>query len=69
MTLVDWDSVTKVQDANAAYNRFLKFFSGLCDIAFPEQKVKIKNKTLNSPWMSKGLQSSSKRKYIYTKIF
>ena len=39
MSLVDWDSVTKVQDANAAYNRFLKFFSGLYDIAFPEQIV------------------------------
>ena len=47
LSLVDWDPVTKPQDANAVYNRSLGTFSGLGDIAFLEQKIKIKNKTLN----------------------
>ena len=37
-------------------------FSGLYDISFSEQKIKIKNETLNSPWITKGLQRSSKIK-------
>ena len=32
-----------------------KLFFGLYDIAFPEQKLKIKSKTLNSTWMIKSL--------------
>ena len=28
LSLVDWDSVTKLQDVNAAYNPFLEIFSG-----------------------------------------
>ena len=54
---------------NAAYNRFLENFSELCDIAFLEQKTKIKNKKLSSTWITKGLQSSSKRKQkLYEKF-
>ena len=39
---VDYDSVTKLQDAKAAYNQFLEIFSGLHDIEFPEQITKSK---------------------------
>ena len=64
-----WDSATKLQDANAAYKQFLEIFSGVYDVAFPKQKVKNKNKTLNSFWITKGLQRSSKRKQkLYEKF-
>ena len=47
----------------------MEIFSGLYDIAFPEQKIKIKNKTLNSPWITKDLQRSSKIKQkLYEKF-
>ena len=62
MSLVDWDSVTKLQNANAVYIRFLEIFSGLYDIAFPKQKIKIKNKTLNSPLITKDLQKAYQKK-------
>ena len=39
-----------------AYNRFLEIFTGLYNIAFSKRKLKIKQKTLNSPSMTKGLQ-------------
>ena len=61
LSLVDWDSVTELQDPNAAYNQFLEIFFGLYDITFPEQKIRIKNKTLNSPWITNGRQMSRKR--------
>ena len=30
--------------------------------AFPNQKIKVKRKSFNSPWMTKGLVKSSKKK-------
>ena len=38
LSLVDWDSVTKLQDANAAYNWFLEVFSRLYDVTFSNKK-------------------------------
>ena len=73
LSLFHWDSVTKIQNSNAACNRFLKIFSGFYNIAFPEQKVKIKNKTINSPWISKGPQKKEtkpkKKDTIHTKRY
>ena len=47
----------------------IEFFSGVYDVAFAKQKIKNKNKTLNSFWITKGLQSSSKRKQKLYKKF
>ena len=47
---------------NNAYNEFLRIFLGLYNEAFPKQKIKIKRKSFNSPWMTKGLVKSSKKK-------
>ena len=46
-----------------------RVFSGVYDVAFAKQKIKNKNKTLNSFWITKGLQSSSKRKQKLYKKF
>ena len=48
--------------SNNAYNEFLRIFLGLYNEAFPKQKIKIKQKSFNSPWMTKGLVKSSKKK-------
>ena len=45
----------KTTECQYSIQAFLDIFSGLCDIAFPEQKIKIKTKTLNSPWITKDL--------------
>ena len=45
-------------------------FSELYDVAFPETKIEIKTKNLLSPWLTKGLRKSSKRKQkLYEKFF
>ena len=62
LLLVDWDSVTILQNSEVACNRVLEIFSGLYDIAFPKQNIKIRDKTLKRSWKSKGLQGCSKRK-------
>ena len=45
-----------LQNVNHAYNRFLEILTGLYNIAFSKRKLKIKQKTLNSPSIRKGLQ-------------
>ena len=42
LSLVDWDSVTKLQDGNEAYNLFLEIFSRLYDIAKKNFKVLLR---------------------------
>ena len=44
---------------NNAYNEFPRIFLGLYNETFPKQKIKIKRK---SPWMTKDLVKSSKKK-------
>ena len=46
---------------NEAYI-FLEIFSDLCCISFPEKEIEIKSKYLNTPWITKGIRKSSKRK-------
>ena len=62
LLLVDWDSVTTLQNSKLACNRVLGIFSGFYDIAFPKQNIKIRDKILKRSWKSKGLQGCTKRK-------
>ena len=58
---VDWNYIVN-SDTNESYNKFFMKFSELYDVAFPETKIEIKTKNLLSPWLTKGLRKSSKRK-------
>ena len=50
------------QNPDDAYKAFLKRFSTLNDIYFPEKKINLKSKDLQSPWITKGIRRSSKHK-------
>ena len=66
---VDWDLITQTTTPDSSYNIFLDKFIKLYDIAFPERKVEIKQKNLTSPWITRGLEKSSKRKQcLYDKL-
>ena len=62
LLLVDWDSVTTLQNSKVACNGVLEIFSGLYDIVFPKQNIKFRDKTFKRSWKSKGLQGCTKRK-------
>ena len=47
---------------NNAYNGFLRIFFGLYNETFSKQKIKIKRKSFNRPWMTKCLVKSSRKK-------
>ena len=59
---VDWNDVLKNTNPNSVYDEFLKRFMPLYDSDFPVKKIQIKLKNLASPWITKGILKSSKRK-------
>ena len=66
----DWDTIKTDQDANEAYNNFIATFCTIYDTFFPMNKMKIKTKDLESPWITKGIKKSSKKKQLlYSKFF
>ena len=69
LSIVDWKHVLNENSPNDAYNEFLRIFLGLCNEAFSKQKIKSKRKSFNSPWMTKGLLNSSKKKQRLYKFF
>ena len=62
------DSFVTRRDLSSKYRRIWKIIkrgelvTGSYDIAFPRRKLKIKQGTLNSPWIIKGLQKLYKEK-------
>ena len=66
---VNWNIVLKKKCPNKAYQSFLETFLCLYEKAFPKIKINIKTKSLLSPWMTKGLLKSSKKKQnLYDKF-
>ena len=65
----DWDLLTQTLSTNDSYNIFLERFIKVYDQAFPERKIKMKQKNFSSPWISKGLRRLSKRKQHLYKHF
>ena len=66
---VNWNIVLKKKCPNKAYESFLETFLCLYEKAFPKIKINIKTKSLLSPWMTKGLLKSSKKKQkLYDKF-
>ena len=59
---VNWTAVTQCDNVNSAYDNFLNIVSSLYDTVFPIKEIKLKTKTLLSPWMSRGLLKCSKHK-------
>ena len=68
-TNVDWDNILIYTDPNTAYNEFLRLFLLQYNTFFPKEKIQIKSKNIASPWITKGIIKSSKRKQkLYEKF-
>ena len=59
---VDWRLLHPIKDRNEAYKTFSNVLSNLYEIAFPKIKIKVNSKTRLSPWITRGILKSSKRK-------
>ena len=69
MNTVDCNLITQALNPNASYCVFIEKFIKIHDQAFPLQKIKIKGKSLVSPWITKGIRKSSRKKQrLYEKF-
>ena len=60
LSIVDLEHVLNKNFPNNAYNEFLRIFFGLYNEAFPKERIKIKRKSRNSSWMTKGFVRRNK---------
>ena len=64
-----WDDVINNKNPNDAYNYFSHKLIVLYDKYFPKQNIRIYIKDLESPWLTRGIKKSSKRKQkLYIKF-
>ena len=64
-----WDCIKEIDNPNEAYSKFLYNFSSLYDEAFLKLEIKIKQKKLISPWITKGIMKPCKQKQkLYNKF-
>ncbi|XP_065647331.1 uncharacterized protein LOC136077015 isoform X1 [Hydra vulgaris] len=62
LSLIDWNFINASANTNLVYNSFFKTFYDIYDTNFPEVNLKLKAKSIKSPWITKGLRKSSKIK-------
>ncbi|XP_065639761.1 uncharacterized protein LOC136072559 [Hydra vulgaris] len=62
LSLLHWKHINFNEDANTIYNKFFDTLFSIYDANFPLCEKITKIKTLNSPWITKGLKKSSKIK-------
>ena len=69
MNTADWNLITQTVIPNDSYCIFIERFIKIYNQAFPLQKIKIKGKSLVSPWITKGIRKSSRKKQcLYEKF-
>ena len=66
---MNWELVIENKNTEHSFNAFQEMFSRAYNKAFPKKEVIIKQKTLKSPWITKSLLKSSKRKQRLYEIY
>ena len=62
LSSTDWNDVLGKTIPNESYDQFIKKFSLVYDDCFPIKIIEIKTKNLLSPWITKYIKKSPKRK-------
>ena len=66
---INWDEIKNCDDPNEAYKQFFNIFNSIYDIYFPKVFVRLKTNHIQSPWLTKEIDKSSKRKQnLYEKF-
>ena len=66
---INQDEIQNCDDPNEPYKQFFDIFNSIYDINFPTVFVNLKTKHIQSPWITKGTDKSSKRKQNSKKYF
>ena len=65
---IDWNEKLQRLDTEQSFSKFHDILSATIDINAPLKEVKVKNNSINLPWITKGVQRSiNKLKKLYQK--
>ena len=59
---VNWDEVKQSNNANESYTKSFRICTSLYEKCFPKFKIKLNQRKNLSPWITKSIKKSSKRK-------
>ena len=66
---VNWNEVKQSNNANESFAKFSEICTSLYEERFPKFKIKLNEREKLSPWITKGIKKSSKRKQkLYEKF-
>ena len=65
----NWDDIKKIEDPNKAYKYFLNIFIDIYNKSFLKSEVKVKFKSDQRPWITKGHQNHQKRNKEFMEKF
>ena len=63
----NWDDIKKIEDPNKASKYFLDIFIDIYDNSFLKSEVKVKFKSDQNPWITKGIANLQKRNKDFMK--
>ena len=70
LSQIIWKNIIKTLDSpNSAYENFFGILFKTCDIYFPKVRIKMKVKTNQNPWITKGIRKSFKKKEKFYEQF
>ena len=63
LSQIEWNNIIKTLDnPNTAYRNFFNIFSKTYNKYFPKVRIKTQAKTIQNPWITKGITKTSKKK-------
>ena len=69
LNTVGWNLITQTLNPNDSYCILIEKFTKIYNQAFPLQKIKQRAKSLVSPWITKGIRKSLRKKQcLYEKF-
>ena len=69
LSQIEWNNIKTLDNPNIAYKSFFDIFFKTYDKYFPKVRIKIKAKTIQNPWITKGITKFSKKKQKLYKRF
>ena len=66
---INWNKVRQCRNAHEAYINFFNIIDSLYDEGFPVAKIRLTQKKHFTPWITRGIKKSAKRKQILYEQF
>ena len=62
---ISWGIIKSIKDLNESYKKFIAIITAIHDEYFPKSRIKV----MSTPWITRGISKSSKRKQkLYEKF-